>query len=101
MDAIHIRCSQDSKQFAYTSRYLNLAVTALTQQVPNRLQDVIGGCSHIPREPQLNMDDGDGREGEQKGDRGWCGVGTAYGKDLRGMSMKCAKTGSSQRGDIL
>ena len=39
------------------------------------------------------MDDGDGREGEQKGDRGWGGHSmVAYGKDLRRcMSMKCAK----------
>ena len=48
------------------------------------------------------MDDGDGREGEQKGDRGWGGHSmVAYGKDLMGMSMKCAKTGSSHVGDIL
>ena len=37
------------------------------------------------------MDDGDGRAGEQKGDRGWGERSmVAYGKDLRGMSVKCA-----------
>ena len=59
-------------------------------------------CSHISWGPLLNMDDGDGREGEQKGDRGWGELSmVTYGKDLRrGLSMNCAKTGSSS-GDTL